>query len=68
MPCTSMRHRAVRNLRCISVGEAVQRKECCRRSVFKVVRTVHHGPYEALSEAWHEFAEWIEARGVKGES
>lgn len=29
----------------------------------RVARTVHHGPYEGLPEAWGEFMEWIEAKG-----
>ena len=29
----------------------------------RVARTVHHGPYEGLPEAWGEFMEWIEANG-----
>ena len=29
----------------------------------KVARTVYHGPYEGLGEAWGEFIEWIEANG-----
>ena len=26
----------------------------------RVARTVHHGPYEALPEAWGEFMDWVE--------
>lgn len=29
----------------------------------KVARTIYHGPYEGLGEAWPEFMEWIEANG-----
>ena len=29
----------------------------------KVARTVYHGPYEGLAEAWGEFIEWIETNG-----
>ena len=29
----------------------------------KVARTVHHGPYEGLADAWGEFIDWIEANG-----
>jgi len=29
----------------------------------KVARTIYHGPYEALAEAWGEFLGWIEAEG-----
>lgn len=28
-----------------------------------VARTVYHGPYEGLSEAWGKFMQWIEASG-----
>ncbi|MCX6178586.1 MAG: GyrI-like domain-containing protein [Chlorobiales bacterium] len=44
---------------------AVGRVKPWQRPVLKVVRTVYHGPYEGLSEAWHEFTEWIEANGYK---
>jgi effector-binding domain-containing protein len=29
----------------------------------RVARTVYHGPYEGLSDAWGEFMGWIEAQG-----
>ncbi len=29
----------------------------------KVARTVYHGPYEGLGDAWGEFMEWIAAAG-----
>jgi effector-binding domain-containing protein len=29
-----------------------------------VARTVYHGPYEGLGEAWGEFQTWIEAQGL----
>jgi effector-binding domain-containing protein len=29
----------------------------------RVARTVYHGPYEGLGDAWGEFMEWIEASG-----
>jgi effector-binding domain-containing protein len=29
----------------------------------RVARTVHHGPYEGLPEAWGKFMGWIEANG-----
>ena len=29
----------------------------------RVARTVHHGPYEGLPEAWGEFMDWIENHG-----
>ncbi len=31
----------------------------------KVVRTIHHGPYEGLSAAWGEFVAWIAANNHK---
>ena len=31
----------------------------------KVARTVFHGNYEGLGEAWGEFLSWIEAEGLK---
>ncbi len=31
----------------------------------RVVRTVYHGGYEGLGEAWGEFLEWIEKEGLK---
>lgn len=31
----------------------------------KVARTVYHGPYEGLGDAWGEFLDWITAKGHK---
>ena len=31
----------------------------------KVLRTVYHGPYEGLGEAWHMFGRWAQANGYK---
>lgn len=31
----------------------------------KVIRTVYHGPYEGMGDAWGEFEEWIETQGLK---
>jgi effector-binding domain-containing protein len=31
----------------------------------KVARTIYHGPYEELGEAWSEFMDWIIAQGLK---
>jgi effector-binding domain-containing protein len=31
----------------------------------RVARTVYHGPYERLGDAWGEFGRWIEAEGLK---
>lgn len=44
---------------------AVGRVEPSQRPAITVVRTVYHGPYEELGEAWHEFGEWIEANGYE---
>jgi effector-binding domain-containing protein len=44
---------------------AVGRVKPGERPALKVVRTVHHGPYEGLGAAWHEFTGWIEASGLK---
>jgi effector-binding domain-containing protein len=32
-----------------------------QRPAAKVVRTVYHGPYEGLGEAWSEFVGWMKA-------
>ena len=53
---------------CIPVSapvKAVGRVRPGQRSALKMVRTVYHGPYEGLGEAWHEFGGWIEANGHK---
>lgn len=34
-----------------------------QRPALKMVRTVYHGPYEGLGEAWHAFGKWIAANG-----
>jgi effector-binding domain-containing protein len=31
----------------------------------RVVRTVYHGGYEGLGEAWGDFLDWIETQGLK---
>ena len=31
----------------------------------RVVRTVYHGLYEGLGEAWGEFLDWIEKNGLE---
>jgi effector-binding domain-containing protein len=33
------------------------------RPAMKVARTIYHGPYEGLGDAWCEFMDWIEANG-----
>jgi effector-binding domain-containing protein len=30
----------------------------------RIVRTVYHGPYEGLGEAWGELGAWIKAKGL----
>lgn len=30
----------------------------------RVARTVYHGPYEELGDAWGEFKDWLEAEGL----
>jgi effector-binding domain-containing protein len=30
----------------------------------RVARTIHHGPYEGLPEAWGKFMEWIAVNGL----
>jgi effector-binding domain-containing protein len=44
---------------------AVGRVKPGQRPALKVVRTVYHGPYEGLGEAWHEFGGWTEANGYR---
>ena len=44
---------------------AVGRVKPSQRPAITVVRTVYHGPYEELGEAWHDFAKWIEANGYE---
>jgi len=29
----------------------------------RVARTIYHGPYEGLGEAWGQFGEWVKAQG-----
>ena len=42
---------------------AVGRVKPGRWPAMKMVRTVYHGPYEGLGEAWGEFIGWIETHG-----
>lgn len=44
---------------------AVGRVKPWMRPALKVVRTVYHGPYEGLGDAWHEFGGWIKVNGLK---
>jgi effector-binding domain-containing protein len=32
-------------------------------TAMKVARTVYHGPYDGLADAWGEFLDWIKASG-----
>jgi effector-binding domain-containing protein len=41
------------------------RVENGERPVTRVIRTVYHGPYEGLPDAWREFHEWIESKKLK---
>jgi effector-binding domain-containing protein len=53
---------------CIPVSApvtAVGRVTPGRRPALKVLRTVYHGPYEGLGEAWHMFGQWMKANGYK---
>lgn len=42
---------------------AVGRVKPGRLPASRVARTVYHGPYEGLGDAWGEFGDWIEANG-----
>ena len=33
-----------------------------------VARTIHHGPYEGLSDAWREFGQWVKTQGLDADS
>ncbi len=53
---------------CIPVSapvQAVGRVKPGQRPALKVIRTVYHGRYEGLGDAWHEFGDWTEANGYK---
>ena len=53
---------------CVPVSSpvtAVGRVKPGQRPALKMVRTVYHGPYEGLGDAWHEFADWTKANGHK---
>lgn len=47
---------------------AVGRVRPWTRPAIDVVRTVYHGPYEGLRDAWHAFDAWIAAHGVHAAS
>ena len=42
---------------------AAGRVKPSRWPAVKVARTVYHGPYEGLADAWPEFLDWIAANG-----
>ncbi len=42
---------------------AAGRVEPAERPAVRVARTVYHGPYEGLPDAWGEFHSWIETHG-----
>jgi effector-binding domain-containing protein len=44
---------------------AVGRVKSWQRPAIKLARTVYHGPYEGLGDAWHDFRTWMEANGHK---
>jgi effector-binding domain-containing protein len=48
-----------------AAATAVGRVKPWMRPALKVVRTVYHGPYEGLGNAWHELGRWIEVNGPK---
>lgn len=53
---------------CVPVSspiKAVGRVKLGTRPAMKVARTVHHGDYEGLCEAWEKFDAWMEAQGLR---
>jgi effector-binding domain-containing protein len=53
---------------CVPVSSpvmAVGRVKPGQRPAIKVARTVYHGPYEGLGQAWAEFAQWMKDSGCK---
>ena len=42
---------------------AAGRVKASQWPAMKVARTVYHGPYEGLGDAWGEFLDWITANG-----
>lgn len=53
---------------CVPVAKAISptgRVKLGQWPSIKVARTVYHGDYEGLGEAWGEFMDWIEAHGHK---
>lgn len=53
---------------CVPVNTPIQASGRVRAGVWpamKVARTVYHGPYDGLGEAWAKFLDWIEAQGLE---
>lgn len=53
---------------CVPVPSPIQatgRVQPGRTAAEKVVRTVYHGPYEGLADAWGEVEAWIAEEGLK---
>ncbi len=48
--------------------ESTKRVEASELPAMKVARTVYHGPYDGLPDAWSEFHKWIEEQGFEFES
>src|ERR1700760_243465 len=51
---------------CFPVGAVIApqgRVEAGERPAMSMARTVYHGSYEGLGEAWGEFGEWLEQHG-----
>jgi effector-binding domain-containing protein len=52
---------------CVPVASAISaagRVKPGQLPAARVVRTVYHGPYEGLGEAWGELGAWIKAKGL----
>lgn len=48
----------------VSLVTPTGRVESSERPDVPVARTIHHGPYEGLPEAWGQFHAWIEDQGL----
>jgi effector-binding domain-containing protein len=52
---------------CVPIASPVApvgRVQAGERRRAKVARTIYHGGYEGLGDAWGEFMDWIEAQGL----
>jgi effector-binding domain-containing protein len=52
---------------CVPVASPVTAKGRVKPGLLpssKVARTIYHGPYKGLGEAWGEFGAWIKAKGL----